>query len=80
MRSIFFGNHCLVHRRTTSAWAFLQGDLNSFGLSSFFIRGFSLVSLRSMIFSCYCSVAFSFFSCGNKSDMVDVCCAGERAH
>ena len=26
-----------------------------------FIRGFSLVSLRSMIFSCYFSVAFSFF-------------------
>ena len=61
MRSIFFGDHCFVYRRTTSAWAFLQGDLNSLGLSSFFIRGFSLVSLRSMIFSCYFSVAFSFF-------------------
>ena len=38
------------------------GDLNSLGLSSFLIRGFSLVSLRSMISSCYFSVASSFVS------------------
>ena len=75
-----FGNLCLIYRRATSAWAFLQRGLNSLGLSLFFIKGFSLVSLRSVIFSCYFSVAFSFFSCGNKSDMVDICCAGERAY
>ena len=57
----FFGDHCLVYRRMTSAWAFLQGDLNSLGLSSFFIRGFSLVSLLSMTSSCYFSIASSFF-------------------
>ena len=38
-----FGNLCLVYRRATSAWAFLQGDLYSLVLSSFFIREFSLV-------------------------------------
>ena len=58
---IFFQDLCLVYRRVFSAGAFLQGDLNSLGLSLFFIKGFSLVSLRSMIFSCYFSVAFIFF-------------------
>ena len=80
MRSIFFRDHCLVYRRMTSAWAFLQGDFNSLGLSSFFIRGFSLVSLWSMIFSCYFSVDFVFFSWHSKSDIVDVClCRREGA-
>ena len=44
------------------------------------IRGFSLLSLWSMISSCYFSIAFVHFSWGIKSDMVDVCCAGEGAH
>ena len=57
MRSIFFGDHCLVYKRTTSAWPFLQGDLNSLGLSSFFIREFSWP----MISSCYFSATYSFF-------------------
>ena len=43
------------------------------------IRGFSLASLWSMISSCYFSIAFVLFSWRSKSDMVDVCCAGERA-
>ena len=59
---IFFRDLCLVYRRAFSAGAFLQGNLNSFGLSSSCIRGFSLASLWSMITSCYFSVdlAFSF--------------------
>ena len=40
VRSIFFGDHCLVYRRATSSWAFLQGDLNSLGLTSFLSGGF----------------------------------------
>ena len=61
VRSIFFGNLCLVYKRTTSAWAFLQGDRNSLGLSSFFIREFSLVLWWPMISSCYFFAAYSFF-------------------
>ena len=52
---IFFGNLCLVYRRATSTWAFLQGFLSLLGLDAFCIRGFSLVSMRSMISSCYFS-------------------------
>ena len=59
---IFFGKHCLVCKRATSTWAFLQGFLNSLGLDAFCIRGFSLASMRSMISSCYFSIAFVFFS------------------
>ena len=61
VRSIyFFGKHCLVYRRATSTWTFLQGFLNSLGLDAFYIRGFSLASMRSMISSCYFFVAFVF--------------------
>ena len=74
-----FGKHCLVYRRATSTWAFLQGLPNSLGLDAFCIRGFSLLSMRSMISSCYFSVAFVLFSWRSKPNMVDVCCAGERA-
>ena len=73
------GKHCLAYRRATSTWAFLQGFLNSLRLDAFCIRGFPLVWMRSMISSCYFSVAFVLFSWCNKSDMVDFCCAGERA-
>ena len=80
VRSIyFFRKYCLVYRRATSTWAFLQGFLNSLGLDAFCIRGFSLASMQSMTSSCYFSIAFVFFSWCSKSDMVDVCCAGERA-
>ena len=41
----FFGDLFLVYRRAFSAGAFLQGDLNSLGMSSSCIKGFSLVSL-----------------------------------
>ena len=53
-----FGKHCLVYRRATSTWAFLQGFLNSLGLDAFCIRGFSLVSMWSMISSLlfFCSI------------------------
>ena len=44
------------------------------------IKGFSLASLWSMISSCYFFVAFDLLSWRIKSDMVDVCCAGERVH
>ena len=74
-----FGKHCLVYRRATSTWGFLHGFLNSLGLDTFCIRGFSLVSMRSMISSCYFSVAFVLFSRRIKSNMVDACCVGERA-
>ena len=76
---IFFEKHCLVYRRATSTWAFLERFLNSLGLDVFCIKGFSLASMQSMISSCYFSVVFAFFSWCSKSDMVDVCCAGERA-
>ena len=59
---IFFGKHCLVYWRATSTLAFLQGFLNSLGLDAFCIRGFSLESMRSMISSCYFSVAFFFLT------------------
>ena len=36
----FLGNICLVYRRATSTWGFLQGDLNSLGLSLFLSGGF----------------------------------------
>ena len=81
VRSIyFFWKQCLVYWRATSTWAFLQGFLNSLGLDAFCIRGFSLASMWYMISSRYFSVAFAFFSWCSKSDMVDVCCVGERAH
>ena len=42
---IFFRDHCFVYKRAFSAGAFLQGDLNSLGLSLSCIRGFSFASL-----------------------------------
>ena len=60
VRSIFFRDHCLVYRRATSSWAFLQGILNLLGLASSCIKGFSLASLWSMITSCYFSADLTF--------------------
>ena len=62
------------------ARAFLQGGLNSLGLGSSCIREFSLVPLWSMITSCYFSVDLAFLSWYSKSNIVDVCSAGERVH
>ena len=36
---IFFQDLCLVYRRATSAWVFLQGDLNSLGWFFVFLSG-----------------------------------------
>ena len=58
MRSIsFFGNLCLVYRRATSAWAFLQGDLNSLGLTSFLSGGFiSVIAIYDFFLLFFCSI------------------------
>ena len=42
---IVFWDHCLVYKRAFSNGVFLQGDLNSLGLSSSCIKGLSLASL-----------------------------------
>ena len=56
----FFGNLCLVYRRVTSALMFLQGDLNSLDLSSFFYQGvfISVIAIYDFFLLFFCSILF----------------------
>ena len=77
VRSIFFGNIVLSTGGQLQLGHFCRGSSTRLDWMRLY-QGLSLVSLRSMISSCYFSVAFVLFSWRNKFDMVDVCCVGER--